>query len=570
MLSTNRILNKKSWKRGLCASLPGLFLLGMVQSATAEPLPEPTEIGAIIRGTLDAATDSVIAAFDSRLTAGQYADAYTFTGAVGQQVMIEIASDDFDSVLWLFNSRGEFITADDDSGDALGSLLNSFTLPETDTYTLLASSHGAGETGEYTLRLNEAPIIASPIQLNVDEAVQGSIKRKDDSLDTGQHYDAYSFAAEHGKIYSILMSSGQFDCSVRVMNEEGKTVALNDTSQRIGKKQTISEIVFLPPASGSYTILAGSDEEKASGRYTLQVTSAVTPKDSQKLAGTVEGSLDAFDKQLPSGQYFDVYSFAGEAGETIALELKSSGFDSYLRLLDENGNILTQDDDSGDGKDALINSFTLPETGEYYVWASSVFAGSQADYELTLDTAAEMQTTSMAAEASTADETPSITIFLGGSDNSGFTDNAAGVIAQGGPQNPPDNGKGEDLTGPLQAGIQHPIKVHICGQPGEFGNVLVGLLPVDPLHDIVLSCQNVTGTLCGYAPDPIAIPYAITPASPPHPYPAECPGCSTLHCETVTGVDILGDVGDKKFIAELPGASPGSCLRDEEDMTFIP
>ena len=82
------------------------------------------------------------------------------------------------------------------------------------------------------------------------------------------------------------------------------------------------------------------------------------------------------------------YSFTGSAGQTIAIQLSSSVFDAYLTLLDANGNILTQDDNSGGNRNARIpatgNSFTLPSSGSYSIEVTSSQGNSTGNFTLTL------------------------------------------------------------------------------------------------------------------------------------------------------------------------------------------
>ena len=51
----------------------------------------------------------------------------------------------------------------------------------------------------------------------------------------------------------------------------------------------------------------------------------------------VEGTLEAGDATLDDGTFYDEYTFAGQAGETVSITLESLAFDTYLLLLDEQG-----------------------------------------------------------------------------------------------------------------------------------------------------------------------------------------------------------------------------------------
>ncbi|HEY9650823.1 MAG TPA: hypothetical protein V6C95_09175, partial [Coleofasciculaceae cyanobacterium] len=70
---------------------------------------------------------------------------------------------------------------------------------------------------------------------------------------------------------------------------------------------------------------------------------------------TVEGSLSAGDT--------DFFSFSGlDAGSRFIAEITSGTFDSILGFLDDSGNILATDDDSGEGLLSLLEG-TVPASG---------------------------------------------------------------------------------------------------------------------------------------------------------------------------------------------------------------
>jgi hypothetical protein len=89
------------------------------------------------------------------------------------------------------------------------------------------------------------------------------------------------------------------------------------------------------------------------------------------------------DGTLQTGQPTATYTFAGEVGQTITIALRSSDFDSYLRLQDSTGHDLITDDDSGGGLDARIAVYTLPANDTYTVAVES-YDSRYGAYTLTL------------------------------------------------------------------------------------------------------------------------------------------------------------------------------------------
>jgi len=112
-------------------------------------------------------------------------------------------------------------------------------------------------------------------------------------------------------------------------------------------------------------------------------TSATTISLGQELSGQLAASdcdIDDF--------FYDFYTFSGTAGQQIAITLSSPDFDAYLLLLDQAGNLVDEDDDSGPGLDSRIPGETgflsLPSAGTYTIAVSSAIDGQTGSYKVKL------------------------------------------------------------------------------------------------------------------------------------------------------------------------------------------
>lgn len=67
----------------------------------------------------------------------------------------------------------------------------------------------------------------------------------------------------------------------------------------------------------------------------------------------------------------DSWEFEGHAGELVLIDMRADGsdLDPYLTLLDPFGNPLSTDDDSGEGINARIGPYRLPDDGIYTILA---------------------------------------------------------------------------------------------------------------------------------------------------------------------------------------------------------
>lgn len=98
----------------------------------------------------------------------------------------------------------------------------------------------------------------------------------------------------------------------------------------------------------------------------------------QKKENLKQGDLVIND----DGSLYDQYTFSGSKNQTIKIYLESQEFDTYLMLLDAQGNKLAENDDQGED---ISNSFlhvTLPKQDTYHVVVNSYQPQSQGKYNL--------------------------------------------------------------------------------------------------------------------------------------------------------------------------------------------
>ncbi|RMG81366.1 MAG: hypothetical protein D6712_16445 [Chloroflexi bacterium] len=76
---------------------------------------------------------------------------------------------------------------------------------------------------------------------------------------------------------------------------------------------------------------------------------------------TYTGTLEASNAQ---------YSFSAAAGDLFVFALNSDDFDAKVEVYDGNGNLIAEDDDSGEGRNALL-AFPVAEAGDYTLRVTS-------------------------------------------------------------------------------------------------------------------------------------------------------------------------------------------------------
>ncbi len=88
-----------------------------------------------------------------------------------------------------------------------------------------------------------------------------------------------------------------------------------------------------------------------------------------------------------------LHTFKMDAGKVYVIDMVSTDFDSYLRLLDPKGNQLEEDDDSGGNLNSRI-IFNCTKDGEYKLVCTSFGAEAKGSYVLTAKTSGAVQKTS--------------------------------------------------------------------------------------------------------------------------------------------------------------------------------
>ena len=149
-------------------------------------------------------------------------------------------------------------------------------------------------------------------------------------------------------------------------------------------RHILSEIIRTKNRNKPFTILTPEDLSKFSADELTALSNSADPCDTAvpiTVDQSVNGQLTNSDCQLSDGSYADFYSYTGSAGQSVTITMYSSSFDAYTGIANEDGTFVVEDDDSGDGTNALLTT-TLPADGLYIILANSAFPNQFGDYSL--------------------------------------------------------------------------------------------------------------------------------------------------------------------------------------------
>jgi Caspase domain len=336
---------------------------------------------AMALGDHDGVTHGELGADDQTLDSGEYADHHTVYGHVGQEIAIDLQSEDFDPYLLVIAPDGKQVENDDYEGDAAHARLM-VSVSEPGNYDVYVTSFEAGETGRYTLEITPSEV--APVLSMREE--HGALTSSDRTLTSGEYFDTYEVAGSPGQYLRIDLRSDDFDTYLILAPPKGEQQE-NDDGESPGHSAIDAELT----ERGTYRVLVTSYEPDEVGEYVLTIEevdrNATEPAPSEAVAlgvgERVEGTLEEGDHLLSSGEYGDAYEFDGTAGQAVRIELRSPAFDTYLALVTPGGGTIQNDDYEGDTHQSVIE-LKLTETGGYRLVATSYEAGERGDYALSV------------------------------------------------------------------------------------------------------------------------------------------------------------------------------------------
>jgi len=308
-------------------------------------------------------------------------DFFRYSAQSGTTYIIEVILDTHpDTVLTLYDSRGNWLDEDDDEGRGGGELLE-VTAPFTgDYYVEVRSFDQSFDIGSYTLSLS----VADDHGDSIDAATSISLGLTSGAIDPSDDSDYFQFFAQAGTAYTIeVILDTHSDTVLTLYDSRGNLLDEDDDGGRDGGEL----MAWTAPFTGDYYVEVRSyDQSFDIGSYSLSLSVADDHGDSIDTAtpisfGLTSGAID------PPGD-LDFFGFSAQAGTDYTIEvILDTHSDTVLTLYDSRGNRLDEDDDGGrDGGEFL--AWTAPFTGDYYVEVRSYYQSSDTgSYSLSLSVA---------------------------------------------------------------------------------------------------------------------------------------------------------------------------------------
>lgn len=200
---------------------------------------------------------------------GRHFNTYSFSATAGDRIAVSMNSDQFDTYMYLIDPSGSVAAADDDGGGGSNSRI-AYTALTSGTYSIEATSYGAGATGPFTLELAVSSggtnVECSPRSITAGQVVTASLTIDcPSSRRLGRYGKLLTFTANIGDAVTVRMDSSRFDTYLLLLGPDQSILSADDD----GGQGTNSRIQVTAPTSGLYTIEATSYEAGVVGDFEL-------------------------------------------------------------------------------------------------------------------------------------------------------------------------------------------------------------------------------------------------------------------------------------------------------------
>lgn len=313
-------------------------------------------------------------------------DAFTFTGAVGQRVLITgvaTGGGAQNTSFELYPPGGGAAEAATNSGDGMD-----WQLLTSGTYTIVMEDYGNDNPGGYTisyLNLTAGPLTGGG---DPDGGPITSASVKTGSISGVGDLDAFTFTGTIGDrilIDGVATAGAGFNTVFVLYPPNGGSYATYTTSDRLEYQLT---------STGTWTILMEDNANDTAGNYELSmlnVTSGPITTGADPDGGAI------ISNQIKTGQFnqgvdFDAYTFSGSAGNRVIFTGLATGAGTHnttMTLYPPNGGAAENASNSGDAIDwqllqsgtytVVIEDYGDDNTGTYSISMLNLTAGPLTD-----------------------------------------------------------------------------------------------------------------------------------------------------------------------------------------------
>ena len=249
---------------------------------------------------------------------------------------------------------------------------------DSDAFLLLISPNK--QLGSYTIEFGEDQPTELTKVLEQGERFEGTLER-------GDSLDAYGKFVDH---FELTSSSRRLLIKATGVNTSPAINIWADDTQnvlfQIPKTSKNTGYLAFDPVDGlTYGITISDNTDFSSGMtpYSLEVLEAPPGSESSLTNNITDGELSTTDFVTDKGAFSDKYLFQKSyIAESVSVRLVSAEFDPLLEVLDADGTVIATNDNSLDGRNAVIGLSDVQAGSSIRV--TSTNPGETGSYQVTL------------------------------------------------------------------------------------------------------------------------------------------------------------------------------------------
>lgn len=306
-MGENRVLRGARRGSGLWVGMA--LLCGMMATPGAAQMDEGRSILTLLPVTGSVSLGDELSgslSAEDYIAGGRRVQAFEFAGTMGEPVIFDLLSDDFDSYLTLVGPNGREVASDDDSGGACNARISAF-LEASGTFLVVASSL-SGETGAFTLLADsrqgppaggdcggdaygggevleviDSLVPVGTLSLDGTNSATGDLGPDDVEMADGSYVEGWLVSGTPGTTVYIDLASRAFDTLLFVVEPGGIDYNTDDDSGGACNSRMAITLEDEP-----HTVVVNSLGSGGSGAFTLTVSGVEGPQAN----GSCPGLLD--------------------------------------------------------------------------------------------------------------------------------------------------------------------------------------------------------------------------------------------------------------------------------------
>ncbi|MGK7937162.1 MAG: PPC domain-containing protein [Xenococcaceae cyanobacterium] len=243
----------------------------------------------------------------------------------------------------------------------------------------VTSTQGSNNLQEQTISYGKYTPEGIVMQLILDDAHPNRINRQ--KILNPNIQSAGIMCEEHARYENICAIAYEGDSVVTTA--ENPNIPESISSSVEAENQATPELVAITKEEGLTEKTTPNESENNSLAPLPNVRQRNNP--SLLVEKIQQGKLEEGDTVIPNdGSFYDSYPIEGIAGDYFVISVESQDFDTFLAIMDAEGNILGQNDDISETNSNSRLKITLPNNGVYNVIVNAYDRGGKGSYLLTV------------------------------------------------------------------------------------------------------------------------------------------------------------------------------------------